>query len=59
MQQRYMYPLQRIILLAFRCYLPLLLRSIREVVLSLPSDTDLLPGHSMPTTVAAERERYL
>ena len=39
--------------------LPLLLRSIREVVLSLPSDTDLLPGHSMPTTVAAERERYL
>ena len=39
--------------------LPRLLRSIRETVLSLPEDTDLLPGHDMPTTVAAERELYL
>ena len=39
--------------------LPRLLRSIRETVLSLPEDTDLLPGHAMPTTVAAERELYL
>lgn len=30
-------------------------RSIREKILSLPDDTQLYSGHSLPTTVAAER----
>ncbi len=38
-----------------------LINGINEKILSLPDDTTLLPGHDMPTTVAAERRnnRYL
>lgn len=37
----------------------LLLKSIRERVLTLPGETRLYSGHSGPTTVAAERPLYL
>lgn len=37
----------------------LLLRSIRERVLTLPEDTRLYSGHSDPTTVRAEKPLYL
>lgn len=33
-----------------------LLRSIREKILSLPDETDVFPGHGAPTTVGEERE---
>jgi len=32
-----------------------LLRSIREQILTLPDETELLPGHGQPTTVGRER----
>lgn len=34
----------------------LLMRSIHEKLLTLPGDTQLLPGHGQPTTIGAERE---
>ena len=34
-------------------------RSIREVILTLPGNTSLLSGHTLPTTADAERGRYL
>lgn len=34
-------------------------QSIREVILTLPGNTSLLSGHTLPTTVDAERGRYL
>lgn len=35
---------------------PLLLRSVREAILSLPKETRLFPGHGPPTTVGEERD---
>ena len=35
-----------------------LLRSIQTVIFSLPEDTVLYSGHSAPTTVGIEKERY-
>jgi hydroxyacylglutathione hydrolase len=34
----------------------LLMRSIREKILTLPDETDVFPGHGAPTTIADERE---
>ena len=36
----------------------ILFKSIKEKIFSLPNDTKLFSGHSNPTTVALERNRY-